>query len=102
MRLLLAIEAPQERAALPVLPPEAGDKIALRSDRTLARQRWFAAQKFEPAAQQIVFQEGIDAIEDALQRLRRLEEQLASSCRSGQWRRLWKPIRQCARRFSSP
>ena len=28
-------------------------------------------------AQQIVFQEGIDAVEDALQRLRRLEKQLA-------------------------
>ena len=33
--------------------------------------------EFEHAAQQIVFQEGIDAIEDALQRLRRLEKQLA-------------------------
>jgi Transposase IS116/IS110/IS902 family len=32
---------------------------------------------FEHAAQQIVFQEGIDAIEDAVQRLRRLEKQLA-------------------------
>ena len=36
-----------------------------------------ADQKFENAAQQIVFQEGIDAIEDALQRLRCLEKQLA-------------------------
>jgi transposase len=34
-------------------------------------------QKFEHAAQQIVFQEGIDAIEDAVQRVRRLEKQLA-------------------------
>ena len=33
-------------------------------------------QKFEHVAQQIAFQEGIDAIEDALQRLRRLEKQL--------------------------
>jgi len=43
---------------------------------TLAHRRWLAGQKFECAAQQIVFQEGIDAIEDALQRLRRLEKQL--------------------------
>ena len=44
---------------------------------TMAHRRWLADQKFEHAAQQIVFQEGIDAIEDALQRLRRLEKQLA-------------------------
>ena len=36
-----------------------------------------AQQRFEHAAQQIVFQEAIDAIEDALQRRRRLEQQLA-------------------------
>jgi transposase len=34
--------------------------------------------KFEHTAQQIVFQEGIDVIEDAAQRLRRLDEQLAA------------------------
>jgi transposase len=44
---------------------------------TLAHRRWLANQKFEHAAQQIVFQEGIDTIEDAVQRLRRLEKQLA-------------------------
>ena len=44
---------------------------------TMAHRRWLASQKFEHAAQQIVFQEAIDAIEDALQRLRRLEKQLA-------------------------
>jgi transposase len=43
---------------------------------TLAHRRWLAHQKFDHPAQQIVFQEGIDAIEDALQRLRRLEKQL--------------------------
>ena len=43
---------------------------------TLAHGRWLANQKFEHAAQQIVFQEGIDAIEDALQRMRRLEKPL--------------------------
>jgi transposase len=40
---------------------------------TLAHRRWLAGHKFEHAAQQIVFQEGIDAIEDALQRLCSLE-----------------------------
>jgi transposase len=44
---------------------------------TLAHRRWLAKQAFEHTAQQIVFQEGIDAIEDAAQRLRRLEQQLA-------------------------
>jgi len=44
---------------------------------TMAHQRWLAHQKFDHPAQQIVFQEGIDAVEDALQRLRRLEKQLA-------------------------
>jgi transposase len=44
---------------------------------TLAHRRWLARQSFEHAAQQIVFQEGIDAIEDAVQRVRRLEKQLA-------------------------
>lgn len=44
---------------------------------TLAHRRWLARQSFEHPAQQIVFQEGIDAIEDAAQRLDRLEKQLA-------------------------
>lgn len=43
---------------------------------TLAHRRWLARQAFEHAAQQVVFQEGIDAIEDAAQRLHRLEQQL--------------------------
>ena len=44
---------------------------------TLAHRRWLAGQAFEHASQQIVFQEGIDTIEDATQRLHRLEQQLA-------------------------
>lgn len=44
---------------------------------TLAHRRWLAKQSFEHPAQQIVFQEAIDAIADADQRLRRLEQQLA-------------------------
>lgn len=38
---------------------------------TLAHRRWLAGQTFEHAAQQIVFQEAIDAIQDAIGRLRR-------------------------------
>ena len=45
---------------------------------TLAHRRWLAQQSFEHPAQQIVFQEAIDAIGDADQRLRRLEQQLAA------------------------
>ena len=44
---------------------------------TLAHRRWLARQAFEHPAQQIVFQEAVHAIEDAAQRLRRLDEQLA-------------------------
>ena len=44
---------------------------------TLAHRRWLAKQAFEHPAQQIVFQEAIDAIADADQRLLRLEQQLA-------------------------
>jgi transposase len=43
---------------------------------TLTHRRWLAQQRFDHAAQQIVFQEAIDAIEDAAQRLRRLAQQL--------------------------
>src|SRR6202158_4442567 len=43
---------------------------------TLAHRRSLANQKFDHPAQQIVFQEGIDTIEDALQRLRRVAKQL--------------------------
>ena len=43
----------------------------------LAHRRWLAKQAFEYPAQQIVFQEAIDAIADADQRLQRLERQLA-------------------------
>ncbi|GAC1478238.1 MAG: IS110 family transposase [Acetobacteraceae bacterium] len=43
---------------------------------TLAHRRWLAGQAFDHPAQQIVFQESVDAIDDAAQRLRRLEEQL--------------------------
>jgi len=44
---------------------------------TQAHRRWLAGQKFERPAQQIVFQDAIDAIDDATTRAQRLEEQLA-------------------------
>jgi transposase len=49
-----------------------------RKHWTLAHLRWLAGQKFEHPAQQIVFQDAVDAIEDAAARLRRLDEQLAA------------------------
>jgi len=48
-----------------------------RDHWTQAHRRWLARQSFEHPAQQIVFQEGVDGIEDAMQRLRRIDEQLA-------------------------
>ena len=47
-----------------------------RKHWSLAHRRWLAEQKFEHPAQQIVFQDAIDVIEDGAARLRRLEEQL--------------------------
>jgi transposase len=47
-----------------------------RKHWSLAHRRWLAEQKFEHPAQQIVFQDAIDVIEDGVARLRRLEEQL--------------------------
>ena len=49
-----------------------------RKHWTLAHLRWLAEQKFEHPAQQIVFQDAIDAIDDAVARLRRLDEQLVA------------------------
>jgi transposase len=48
-----------------------------RDHWTQMHRRWLARQSFEHPAQQIVFQEGVDAIADAEQRLRRIEKQLA-------------------------
>jgi transposase len=43
---------------------------------TRAHRRWLAEQRFDHPAQQIVFQDAVAAIEDAIERLRRLEQQL--------------------------
>ena len=69
---------------------------------TLAHRRWLAHQKFDHPAQQIVFQDGVDAIEEALDRLRRLEKQLALIVPDGRWPLSSKLTRRCAApRFSS-
>ena len=44
---------------------------------TRAHRRWLAEQRFDHPAQQIVFQDAVAAIEDAIERVRRLEQQLA-------------------------
>jgi transposase len=49
-----------------------------RKHWSLAHRRWLAGQKFEHPAQQIVFQDATDAIEDATTRLQRLDEQLGA------------------------
>lgn len=45
---------------------------------TRAHRRWLAEQSFDHPAQQIVFQDAVAAIEDAVERQHRLEEQLTS------------------------
>lgn len=67
--------APQTPAAT-FLPPAPWAEYKNGGHWTLAHRRWLARQSFEHTAQQIVFQEKIDAIEDAAQRLHRLDEQL--------------------------
>jgi transposase len=47
-----------------------------RSHWSLAHRRWLAEQRFAHAAQQIVFQDAINAIEDAATRLHELDQQL--------------------------
>jgi transposase len=46
---------------------------------SLAHMRWLAKQSFEHPAQQIVFQDAIDAIEDAARRLHALDQQLLAN-----------------------
>jgi hypothetical protein len=53
------------RPALPRSQQCASSWRSRKPHWTLAHRRWLAGQKFEHTAQQIVFQEGIDAIEDA-------------------------------------
>ena len=55
-----------------------GRIFAGRAHWSLAHQRWLAGQRFEHPAQQIVFQDAVDAIEDAAARLHRLDQQLVA------------------------
>lgn len=63
---------------------------------TLAHRRWLARESFEHTAQQIVFQETIDAIEDAASGCAAWRSSCVLSCRPGPWRRSWKPVSRCA------
>lgn len=55
------------------------DRIFTGRDHwTRAHRRWLAEQRFDHPAQQIVFQDGVTAIEDAVERSRRLDDQLAA------------------------
>jgi transposase len=70
---------------------------------TLVHRRWLAGQKFDHAAQQIVFQEGIDAIEILCSACAVARSNSPSSCRNGPWRQSSGPTRRCvALRFSPP
>ncbi len=53
-----------------------GRMFSGRKHWTVAHRRWLAGQTFAHPAQQIVFQDAVDAIEDAAAHLRRLDEQL--------------------------
>jgi transposase len=57
---------------------------------------WLAQQKFDHPAQQIVFQNAVDTIDDAATRLRRLDEQVAAIVPSRSMAPGSKPIRRCA------
>src|SRR5262249_26966209 len=52
--------------------------VGTGTGRDVRQARWLAAQSFAHPAQQIVFQDGVATIEDAVERRRRLEDQLAS------------------------
>jgi len=49
-----------------------------RQHWTLAHRRWLAEQSFAHPAQQVVFQDAVEAIAEALARLQRLEQQLVA------------------------
>ena len=95
-RMAVADDLRRKRQQLLSFPLRHGRIFTGGDHWTRAHRRWLAAQSFEHPAQQIVFQDGVAAIEDAVERLRRLEDQLASIVPS--WSMgLWSPpIRRCA------
>ena len=85
------------------LPAAAQPRLHGGGHWTLARRCWLAGQKFEHAAQQIVFQEGIYAIEMPSSAGAASRSNSPLSCRSGPWRQPWRLTKRCAAlRFSSP
>jgi transposase len=67
-----------------------------RKHWTKMHLHWLAQQKFDHPAQQIVFQDAVDAIEDAATRCVGSTNKWRKSCRAGRWRRWSKPIKRCA------
>ncbi len=65
-----------------------------------AHVRWLASQKFDHPVQQIVFQDQIDAITDAQNRLARLDAQLAELVPSWSMAAVVTPIRRFAASLS--
>jgi hypothetical protein len=70
---------------LQLLEVELGDCLQLlrqsrggRQHWTLAHRRWLAEQSFAHPAQQVVFEDAVEAIADTLTRLQRLEQQLVA------------------------
>ncbi len=64
----------------------------------MAYRRWLSTLAFEHPAQQIAFQDYVDAVMDAERRLQRVEEQIASSP-NGICARLSTPCRRCGDRL---
>ena len=58
-------------------------------------RRWLSTLAFEHPAQQIAFQDYVDAVMDAERRLQRVEEQISKLLPDGIGARLSTPCRQC-------
>jgi transposase len=85
----------KKRQQLPSFLLRHGRMFTGRKAWSPAHSRWLAAQRFEHPAQQIVFQDQVDVIADAGQRLERLDAQLVELVPPGQWLQWWRLIRRC-------
>ncbi|GEP58917.1 hypothetical protein RSO01_60830 [Reyranella soli] len=81
-RTTAAEDAPRKRQQLLSFLLRHGRFFSGGDHWTRAHRRWLAEQSFDHAAQQIVFQDAVATIEDAVERQRRLEEQLANLVRT--------------------
>ena len=61
----------------------------------MAYRRWLSTLAFEHSAQQVAFQDYVDAVMDAERRLKRAEEQILASCPNGICAPLSTPCRRC-------